>query len=208
MVTFDISTKVLAQTITIYSSTLIHDLQHHFSAPPLGYWFFQFSDIGTQDISIMLRSLIRQLSSSNFPSTVSILAQEHERRGSQPSLSELITCLNDVIQSVPGYVFIALDALDEYPLTGLSYERSKLLELVTNLATQHQRLRLLITSRPEPDILVVLGRTNERAFDIEAYITGDIEQYVDTVFRRPEYTIWGQKTISRVREKLLSFEER
>jgi hypothetical protein len=82
--------------------------------------------------------------------------------------------------SMPTYII--LDALDECPVTSsIPSPREEVLELVENLVGLHlPNLHICVTSRPEPDIQIVLGRLTERPVSLhdESGQKEDIANYV------------------------------
>ena len=66
-------------------------------------------------------------------------------------------------------VHIIIDALDECPMTGLPSPREEVLELVGELVNlQVSNLRICVTSRPEADIVSVLGRLAFRSVSLHS----------------------------------------
>ena len=123
----------------------------------IGFFFFDFKDIGKQDIRALLSSLIIQLSkqSISFHNILLRVYSTHFNGTQQPSVDQLTKCLEDIVRAagdVPTYLI--LDALDECPNTnGIWSLRDQVLALVEKLVKWNlKELRLCITSRPEIDI--------------------------------------------------------
>ena len=78
--------------------------------------------------------------------------------------------------------YIILDALDECPVTStIASPREDVLELVEDLVGLNlPNLRICVTSRPEPDIQIVLERLTERPVSLhdESGQKEDIAKYV------------------------------
>jgi hypothetical protein len=110
------------------------------------------------------------------------------RRGTQiPSNDELIHCLKDLLEP-PGQVpvYLIVDALDECPNTSVLSPSpdEQILKLVEDLIDSRlPNLRIYVTSRPEPDIKVVLEPLTFRAISIhnEGGQIEDIENYIKSV---------------------------
>ena len=139
---------------------------------------------------VYFSTLLVQLSEqSDVYSAILSKFYEAHRRGSQQSHasdSELANCLKDMLK-LPGQaaVHLVIDALDECPVTtGLPSPREKVLELVEELVNSHvPNLRICVTSRPEADILPVLGPLASCSVSIHSE-TGqvqDIAEYVKSV---------------------------
>ncbi|KAG9756503.1 pfs domain-containing protein, partial [Aureobasidium melanogenum] len=173
----------------------------------VAYWYFQFSSVSTQDISCMLRSILRQLMCSPLPDKVQELWNFHHRHGTEPSHSELLDTISDLI-AVHGEIFLVFDALDEYP-ENKSPGRSILLETIEQLRTLNQeRTHLIVTSRREPDIRKMLQPVAYRSINVDRALESDVEKFVDHALSHESIKRWGAELISLATEKLLQSEER
>jgi hypothetical protein len=83
-----------------------------------------------------------------------------------------------------GPTYIILDALDECPVTsGIPSPREEVLGLVEDLVMFHlPNLHICVTSRPEPDIQIVLERITSRPVSLhdERGQKEDIAKYVSS----------------------------
>ncbi|KAK5063125.1 hypothetical protein LTR84_005201 [Exophiala bonariae] len=209
---------------SVLCSRIISDLENLCKSeqkPKLGYWYFQFNNPATQEISTMLRSLIRQLGTSPLPpesqhgmsplsSEIRRLGSHHMPRGSQPEIQETISTLDGILRDNPQKVFIVLDALDECPGGHSTSERAKVLEYLQRLScTHHHNLRVLAISRPGPDIRTVLrdlcSETN--SINIGLLMQADVKTFIKEAIARPELKRWGSKVTDQIASKLLSVEE-
>ncbi|KAH0021690.1 pfs domain-containing protein, partial [Aureobasidium melanogenum] len=195
---------------TVLSSKIIdHLIQRYKSRADsrVAYWYFQFSSVSTQDISSMLRSILRQLMCSPLPDKVQELWKLHHRYGTEPSHSELLDTIRDLI-AVHGDVFLVFDALDEYP-ENKSPGRSTLLETIEQLRTMGQeRTRLIVTSRREPDIRKMLQSVACRSIDVDRALEADVEKFVTHALGHESIKRWGVALVSLATHKLLHSEER
>ena len=129
----------------------------------MGYFYFDFRDASKQHRRDLLTSLLFQFSARSVPrcGILSRLYAAHDDGARQPTDQELTKCLKKMISDQrPTYLII--DALDESPDTsGIPSPREKVLELITELV-EHRLpyLHICVTSRPDVDIAVVLGRLN------------------------------------------------
>lgn len=187
------------------SSTIIEDLRNN-SKSRLAYWYFQFNDEATQNVCNMIRSFIRQLSSSPLPDAIRLLWNEHKRRSSDPEMRELAVVLDEIIGGL-GEVFIVIDALDECSQTADRPERKKLLGYLHDLLGKHcNNLHLLVTSRPEHDIESELS--SYPAINIETSTDDDITRYVKNAVWSGELKDWSDSIKQMVEKRLLSTEEK
>jgi Cdc6-like AAA superfamily ATPase len=174
---------------TILSSTIIEHLVDTYPDQVLLYFYFDFTDAGKQTLDNVIRSLISQL--------------YHKRKATQKLLDSLFSTCDDgrrqptcellckvFLQMInqAQEIYIVLDALDECrtrkgPLSeGLLAWTQSLLELGQG------NVHLLVTSRPEHDIELVLRNLAEREEDIvplqSNVVDDDIRSYVHTRVRQ------------------------
>jgi hypothetical protein len=153
----------------------------------VAYFYFDFRDIDKQRLSNLLPSLLAQLSarSDAYCDKVSQLYSEHDRGVQKPSDRAMAECLKQMLAlegKVPSYII--LDALDECPVTSsIPSPREEVLDLVEDLVGLHlPNLHICVTSRPEPDIQIVLERLTERPVSLhdKSGQTEDIANYVSS----------------------------
>lgn len=189
----------------IASSTIIQDIESTSSTglAHMAYFFFDFKDIGKQDVRGFLSSVLVQLcgQSVSFCKILHELYSEHQDGSNQSGDSALKQCLEKMLKAsrkIP--VYIIIDALDESPDTsGLQSSREKILALVQELVGFNlPNLRLCITSRPEVDIRDVLEPLTSTSSRISLHDEDgqrkDIANYISSV-------IYSDKKIKRWREK-------
>lgn len=155
---------------------MIEELFNRFGKDPkvgIAYIYCNFRRPGEQKPETMLASLVRQLSArmGSFPTSLKALYQEHEDRGTRPSLEELSAVLRDVVASYSS-VFIVVDALDE--CQDDHDERSKFLAVIKDLQSK-VGTKIFATSRHIPDI----KRNFERSPSVEILaVDDDIRRFV------------------------------
>jgi hypothetical protein len=97
-----------------------------------------------------------------------------------------------------GPTYIILDALDECSVTSsIPSPREEVLELVEDLVGLHlPNLRICVTSRPEPDIQIVLERLTERPMSLhdERGQKEDISSYIS-------FSVHSDRRMGRWREE-------
>jgi hypothetical protein len=165
---------------TILSSTLLEDILRD-AAGDLGmavaYFYFDFSDQAKQDPSLMIRSLISQLSRQYVKMSPSLdaLFTSCDNGRLPPSPDVLLNTLLGLLQEFP-HSYIILDALDECT------SRKQLMGIVKKLSTsQILGLHLLCISRREGDIETSLGHILDpkriQSIQTDA-VNHDIQSYV------------------------------
>ncbi|PYI25618.1 hypothetical protein BP00DRAFT_461676 [Aspergillus indologenus CBS 114.80] len=139
----------------------------------LAYWYFKFSDNETQGMESMVRSFIRQLCPRPIPNPIRRIWEDH-RRNREPDLGVLLTIFKEILDLLPGDIFIIFDALDECPVE--TREKSLLAFMEDLIEDFPTKAHLLATSRPEPDIHNALMR--HTLFGLEDALSGDVEKFV------------------------------
>ena len=171
------------------------------------YWYFDFNDKDKQDVTNMLRSLIRQLAaaSSQIPQSVFEIESNFRAAGRQPDLNILSKSINSIIADFEKDVFMVIDALDECPL---DIQREELLHHITAvLNAKHEKLHLLMTSRREIDIYDRLERI-VIAIDIQMLLEGDVKLFIESRLKNePRLARWNSETKSLIRTKLIGVKE-
>ena len=156
----------------------------------LAYFYFDFRDVDKQKLCNVLPSLLLQLSarSDDRCGQLSQLYSAHDRGAQKPSDHAMAECLKQMlIHEGQSPTYIILDALDECPVTSsIPSPREEVLELVEDLVGLHlPNLHICVTSRPEPDIRIVLEPLTERPVSLhdESGQKEDIVNYVFSVVR-------------------------
>jgi hypothetical protein len=157
------------------SSTIIEDIRtsQKCGLASLAFFYCDFRDDQKKGLRGLLTSLLVQLGDqSNAYSTIlSDFYVSHGRGSQHPGDWELLECLKNMLRlSGQPTVHIIIDAIDECPtMTGLPSPREEVLELVEDLVNlQVSNLRICVTSRPEADIVSVLGRLAFRSVSLHA----------------------------------------
>ena len=154
----------------------------------MGYFYFDFRDIGKQHWRDLVPSLLFQLSSRSGPrcNILSRLYTDHDNGTQQPSDSSLTRCLKTML-TLPDQLptFLIMDALDECSnVSGIPTPRKRVLQLVKELVDlQIPNLHICVTSRPEVDIRDVLESLTSRRVSLhdQSGQKKDIEDYVRSV---------------------------
>ena len=153
----------------------------------MAYFYFDFRDVDKQKLCNLLPSLLVQLSarSNACCDKLSQLYSAHDRGVQKPSDRAMTECLKQMLAlEGQGPTFIILDALDECPITSsIPSPREEVLDFVEDLVGLHlPNLYICVTSRPEPDIQIVLERLTECPVSLhdESGQKEDIANYVSS----------------------------
>ena len=154
----------------------------------MAYFYFDFRDVDKQKLCDVLPSLLVQLSARSDAccDKLSQLYSAHDRGVQMPSDGAMAECLKQML-ALEGQrpTYIILDALDECPITSsIPSPREEVLELVEDLVGLHlANLHICVTSRPEPDIQIVLERLTERPVSLhdESGQKEDLANYLSSL---------------------------
>jgi Cdc6-like AAA superfamily ATPase len=176
---------------TILSSTIIKHLVDTHPDQPLLYFYFDFTDAGKQTLDNLIRSLISQLyhKCKDTQKLLDSLFSSCDNGRRQPTCELLCKVFLQMINQAQE-IYIVLDALDECRTRKGSLSEG-LLAWIRSLSDLEQRnIHLLVTSRPEHDIEVVLRKRAQSDKDIvpiqSDLIEDDIRSYVHTRVRTGE----------------------
>jgi len=153
------------------------------------FFYCDLKDDQKKDLRPLLTSMLVQLCDQSDPycDVLSELHSAHHRGSQDPSDNALAQCLK-LMLTLPGQapVYIVIDALDECPNpTGMPSPRDKVLGLMEELVDlQVPNLHICITSRPEPDIHLVLDSLTFRFISLHGELgqMKDIADYIKFVF--------------------------
>jgi hypothetical protein len=180
----------ILELILLSSSAIIEDILtlQKSGVASLAFFYCDFREDQKKDKRGLLSSLLVQLcvQSDAYSAILSGFYLAHGGGSQHASDNELVGCLHDMLK-LPGQatVYIIIDALDECPIsTGLPSPREEVLELVEELVNlQIPNLRICVTSRPEADIVSILGPLAFCSVSLhdESGQVHDIAEYVRSV---------------------------
>ncbi|KAI1383412.1 ankyrin repeat-containing domain protein [Hypoxylon trugodes] len=163
---------------TILSSTIIEDLTKVKGMPTnVVYFYFDFSDSNKQSLEDMLRCLAIQL----YPigtTTQGYLDSLYDKGTRQPYIASLRETVRKMVQRA-SELWIVIDALDEC-VTRREYPSEGVLEWIEDIRGCEASVHLLVTSRPEQDIMSsIKGWTREQdIIPLQSHLVdGDIRAY-------------------------------
>jgi len=173
--------------LTCYSSTIIEHMISYTSSKPrsaVAYFYFDFNDAKKQRLQNCLSCLIAQLcqSMSTIPEKLKSLHNRCSGANQTPSLNDLTEVMSSFV-TVNEFdnILLILDALDECPKDGDENFRSELLEWIMEISGQlSSSLRLLVTSRPEPDIGDMLCPAFQSLSIQGSQVKSDIGRYIQS----------------------------
>jgi Cdc6-like AAA superfamily ATPase len=173
---------------TILSSTIIKHLVDTHPDQLLLYFYFDFTDTGKQTLDNVIRSLISQLyhKRKDTQKLLDSLFSSCDKGLCEPTCESLCKVFLHMINQVQE-IYIVLDALDECR-TRKGPLPEGLLAWIRSLSDIEQRnVHLLVASRPEHDIEVVLRKLAQSDEDIvpiqSDLIEDDIRSYIHTRVR-------------------------
>lgn len=144
----------------------------------IAFFYFNFlNEATTQTEASFLAILLVQLCrcKAEFPETLKALYKECHRNNKQPSLAQLQRQFKEIAMTFD-QVFLMIDALEECT----KVHRQKFLKYITSLLRLPSgKLKILVTSRPESDIMSHFTSGSFPVIQIEATnVAEDIVSYV------------------------------
>ncbi|KAF8496178.1 hypothetical protein F5888DRAFT_413706 [Russula emetica] len=186
---------------SVLCSTVIEDIGAMCKAgnASMAYFYLDFRDANKQGLRDLVCSLLTQLSAHSTPhcDILSNLYSAHDKGKSQPSDSDLVKCLKEMV-TLPNRhpTYLIIDALDESPNTpGIPSPRERVLQFVRELVEICvPNLRICVTSRPEIDIRKVLEPLTSRRVSLhdQSGQKEDIADYVRSVVYSNSEQIMGR----------------
>jgi len=172
----------------------------------MAYFYFNFQDIEQQDLSTIVRSMIRQLCGAELeiPMVVKALHRKCSDKNYTPTLEELISTLYSIIETLNKDVFIIVDALDEFPEFQGSLRRSELLKLLSQLVARNfKNLHMLMTSRDELDIREALGNLASQIISLQTSVVDpDIRALVSSRLSQGQLSRTSADVRAEIMEKV------
>jgi hypothetical protein len=167
---------------TIITARAIDSLERRISRSNnnenIAYVFCDYKTANERSAARALSSMLQQLVDNNklLAEPLLTLYDTHVEAKTYPSMDELISAIES-IASQQTNVYLAIDAVDELPVAGR--QRNQLLKTLQRLHSEAASVRILITSRPAPDIVKELS--DIPTLDIQA-MGGDLEHYIEDRF--------------------------
>ncbi|KAJ7201096.1 ankyrin repeat-containing domain protein [Mycena pura] len=158
----------------------------------LAYFYCTFTDEKTQNSRGLLSSLISQLA-INSTERLAKLRSFHSSQSASgtPSVDRLFECLCQML-TVPGDIFIVIDALEECPTLPMPERAQILKHLECMVELGLSQLHILITSRPEVDIEPSMARMQARELDLKT-VGAQAEDLRSYISSRLEQANWCSK---------------
>lgn len=166
---------------TVLASSVINYLKHDFQSEEVGlaYFYCDYKDPMKQDPSVVLRTLLAQLSSQNiavFQHVQNFFKEEYKENPNPPSLDLVRSNFEPFVRTSFQKVFIVIDALDE--CHGLEC----LLSAISAIADSVAHVKIFVSSREDPlirDQFKEFPNIKIRPKNVSA----DIGSYVDATLR-------------------------
>ena len=179
---------------TVLCSTIIENIQSRCSPDDAClYFYFDFGNPLKQAVINMLYSFLTQLSSSMIPTEVRQLYERCNNGGQEANITQLI----ETILSIASHgrrLFIIIDALDE------SSDRKTLLKVIKMILQSNSEINLLMTSRKEHDIQVMLEFSVNYVVAIQNELVDvDIDIYIrQCLLNDPDLCKWDDELKSEI----------
>lgn len=187
---------------TIISSAIVANLlrQEDGSSTPVIFYYFDFQIEMQQHVHAMLRSLLAQMAAWS-PACLRSLQAFHDKTiassAKDPSLDDLLEVVVTGLGHFPK-IFVVVDALDE------CVERQTLLKHIKTISGV-SGVHLLVLSRPERDIELVLQDAPTRTRLVGVDVDADIGLYIDHRMKSSDdMKEWDDIVKRKVREVLTS----
>jgi hypothetical protein len=167
------------------------------------YFLFDGKDgqKGSQTVESLIRSLIRQFSTSygGVPPALMKLYHSCHDGDVQPSVESLQATLLLILEAFND-VYIVLDALDECA------ERKAVMKWIKQTTSwRKSKLHLLATSRPEEDIAKHLRLLDpDHVYIKQDLVSRDIERYINSVlYDEDSFEQWGDEIKTNIKNTVL-----
>ncbi|KAH6844808.1 hypothetical protein B0I37DRAFT_312184, partial [Chaetomium sp. MPI-CAGE-AT-0009] len=179
---------------TILAAVVIDNVASRFSQDPsagVAYIYFNFWQQDRQSVEDLFASLLKQLTQRqpSLPDKLRKLSDQHQRKGTRPSVDEILDMLHWTIGE-RSRVFIIVDALDECPTAG----GCRAAFLTALLELRKYGANVLATSRSIPEIT--------EKFDLDTWLEirardEDITKFVDA-----QVSQWGSDLLKSMRAEV------
>ncbi|KAK2757749.1 hypothetical protein CKAH01_16996 [Colletotrichum kahawae] len=176
---------------TILSSAIINDLEgRETDTQHLLFFYFTFSDDRKRSLDGVIRSLINQLSSKNDAARKQLTAifdSKYRGAGDPKQASTKSLCeIFKILVEVSGRIWIVLDALDECHLGSTFANEGLLMWLKCIVGQKHDNLRIIVTSRRDTKIRLVLDDLSPVCHQIclqSSMVNNDIRTLIHTTIK-------------------------
>ncbi|KAF5699679.1 hypothetical protein FMUND_14640 [Fusarium mundagurra] len=185
---------------TILASWLITNIQVHCNkvsvsdSPYVSAYYYCYFGHHQDETAPFLRWVITQL--SRVGGVVSTLMHDLFKRGAEPSISELLGALEQILQMF-SRVYIVIDAVDE------SDPRDELLEVIQTLVTGQRfcNVQILVTSRDYIDIERVMEKLSISVPMANELVERDIRLHIRSILRtNSKFRCWPNDLLIEVED--------
>ncbi|KAF5667413.1 hypothetical protein FDENT_12143 [Fusarium denticulatum] len=185
---------------TILASWLITNIQAHCNklstsdSPYVSAYYYCYFGHHQDETAPFLQWVITQL--SRVGSVVSTFMHDLFKRGTEPSVSELLGALEQLLQLF-SRVYIVIDAVDE------SDPRDELLEVIQTLVTDQRfcNVQILVTSREYIDIERVMENVSVSVPMANELVERDIRLHIRSILRsNPKFRCWPNDVLIEVED--------
>lgn len=164
------------------------------------YFYFDFQDPTKQTSGQLIRSLISQglTQVPVIPSALMNLYNQCSQGRIQPTLESLILTFHALLLRQDD-TYVIIDAMDECT------DREAMLNMITQILSWKTNVRILATSRKEPDILEALQSLTTHQICIESsLVDADIRTFISQKLRNdPKFKRWPPEIHSEIETTLV-----
>ncbi|CVL06960.1 uncharacterized protein FMAN_12051 [Fusarium mangiferae] len=187
---------------TVLASWLIENVRSHCkrvstkNSPCVSAYYYCYFGHHQDEAAPFLRWVITQL--SRQANVVSTLTQDLYRRGGEPSVSELLDALEQILR-VFSSVHVVIDAVDE------SNPRDDLLDVIQTLVTDTRfaNFQILVTSREYIDIERAMEKVSVSVPMSNKLVEQDIRIHVQSILRsNRKFRCWPDDLLVEVEDAI------
>ncbi|VTT60773.1 unnamed protein product [Fusarium fujikuroi] len=187
---------------TILASWLIENVQSHCKrvstekSPCVSAYYYCYFGHHQDEAAPFLRCVITQL--SRQADVISTLTHDLYKRGGEPSISELLGALAQLLLVLSG-VYIVIDAVDE------SDPREELLEVIGTLVTDQRfcNVQILVTSREYIDIERAMEKVSVSVPMSNELVEQDIRFHFQSILRsNPKFQCWPDDLLVEIEDAI------
>lgn len=217
-------TPLIISPNSIQSCSIINDIVDDYDCKAqqkhLVYWYFQSGTADSKDITLVIRSILRQLCSAKspqhkFPQDIQDWLLHNHNRNPPPSRKEFLEKVIEVIKALRLDIFIVLDdGLDEFRQQTNEITRDEIMTLVTQIfKAANANLHILLVSKFENNIQ---GRLQQEELkdvvvemDVKSILKAELDDFIDLTMKNEDFfESLSSDVKDKIRERLKSGEER
>ena len=170
----------------------------------LAFFYFDFSDPASRDLSALASSLISQLAKCSDACMNYLQNERSSGRSDQlPTFEKLLDMLSKMLCS-SGRTFIVIDALDECPESARNDGLLRLLQHICTIDSDKKDAHLLVTSRPETDIQGIMAHLPRRSLSFHDTVRHkeELDHFISSQLTDQRLSWWSRELKAHVYDTL------